>query len=178
MSETAPETPDEVVETAPSEPPATGEDDLGDAGKKALDAERARAKEAEKRAKQLERELAQVRTANLSDAEKAVAEAEQRGAQKAAEQWSQRLVRADFVAAASKRNPDFDAASVLDDLNLSRFVGDDGEPDAAAIAAAVERLIPSGTRRPRGDADQGPRDPSADVPADKLADAVLARRGF
>lgn len=143
-------------ETPPQQPaqntqqqPATGDEPLGEAGTKALQAERARAAEAEKRAKQFERELEQVRTANLSEAEKAVAEAEKRGEQKAAQQWSQRLVRSDFVAAASRRNPEFDASAVLDDLNLSRFVGEDGEPDAKAIAAAVERLVPESSGAPR-----------------------------
>jgi hypothetical protein len=65
-------------------------------------------------------------------------------------------VRSDFVAEAARRNPEFDAAAVLDDLNLSRFITEDGEPDAKAIAKAVERLVP--TAGPRfGNADQGPR---------------------
>lgn len=145
-------------ETAPApdapkdqQSPATG-DDLGEPGKKALESERTRAKDAEKRAKTAERELEQHRQASMSESEKAVAEAEKRGEQKAAQQWSQRLVRSDFVAAASRRNPEFDAASVLDDLNLSRFVGDDGEPDGKAIAAAVDRLVPAaGGRTPSFD---------------------------
>lgn len=149
-------------------PPATG-DDLGESGKKALETERARAKAAEQRAKQFERELEQVRTANLSEAEKAVAEAEKRGELKAAEQWSSRLVRSDFVAAASRRNPEFDAASVLDDLNLSRFLGEDGEPNADAIAKAVERLIP---------ASGGPRLPSFDGGARTTPPASAGMNGL
>jgi hypothetical protein len=34
---------------------------------------------------------------------------------------------------------------VLDDINLARFIGDDGEPDSKAIAASVARLIPEAT---------------------------------
>lgn len=164
-------------EPTPTEPvqndqqqPATGDEPLGDAGVKALEAERARAKEAEKRAKQFERELEQVRTANLSEAEKAVAEAEKRGEQKAAQQWSQRLVRSDFVAAASRRNPEFDASAVLDDLNLGRFVGEDGEPDAKAIAAAVERLVP--------EASSASRPPSFDGGARTTAPASTGMNGL
>lgn len=142
-------------DAAAPEPSAT--DDLGDPGKKALEAERTARKEAEKARKALERELEAVRTANLSEAEKAVAEAEKRGRTAARTEYGQRLVRSDFVAAAARRNPEYDAASVLDDLNLARFLTEDGEPDTEAIAKAVERLVPT-TAGPRfGSADQGPR---------------------
>jgi len=96
-------------------------------------------------------ELDKVRSASLSEAEKAVAEAEKRGRSAAATEFGQRLVRSDFVAAAARRNAEFDAAAVLDDLNLARFVGEDGEPDTAAIGKAVERLVPelsAGSPRP------------------------------
>jgi len=132
-------------------------DDLGDPGKKALEAERAARKEAEKARKALERELEQIRTANLTESEKAVAEAEKRGRIAAMTEFGQRLVRSDFVAAAARRNPDYDAASVLDDLNLARFLTEDGEPDGDAIAKAVERLVPTSNGPKFGNADQGPR---------------------
>lgn len=89
------ELPQAVEEVKPSEPaktetPAT--DDLGENGKKALEAERARARDAEKRAKDLERELDKHRQAAMSEAEKAVAEAEKRGEATAAERYAGRLV--------------------------------------------------------------------------------------
>ena len=133
--------------SAETQPPATG-DELGEAGKKALETERARAKEFEKQAKQFQKELEQHKQASMSEAEKAVAEAEKRGVATATQTFAQRLVRSDFVAAAARVNPEFDAAAVLDDLNLAKFVGEDGEPDAAAIQKAVERLVPAGGSRP------------------------------
>jgi hypothetical protein len=93
-------------------------------------------------------ELKRQRQASMTEAEKAVAEAEQRGRQSAAEQYGQRLVRSDFMAAAARRNPGYDAAGILDDLNLARYVGDDGEPDVKAIEKAVGRLIPAASNTP------------------------------
>jgi hypothetical protein len=163
------------TDPAPAEPtgvqqqePATG-DELGDAGKKALEAERTRAKDAERRAKAAERELEQHRQASMSEAEKAVAEAEKRGAATATAQMAQRLVRSDFIAAASRINPEYDAAAVLDDLNLAKFVGEDGEPDQAAISKAVERLVP-----PAGT----PRLPSFDGGARTTAPASVGMYGL
>lgn len=161
---TAP-SPDPAATTEPTstteQPPATG-DELGDAGKKALEAERTRAKEFEKQAKQLQRELDQQRQASMTEAEKAVAEAEKRGAATASKTFGERLVRSDFTAAAARINPEFDVSAVLDDLNLTKFIGDDGEPESEAIKKAVERLVP-----PAG----GPRPPSFDGGARTTAPA-------
>jgi hypothetical protein len=56
--------------------PATGEAELGEAGKKAIAAERKAAKEATDRAKALEDELTALKAAGLSDSEKAIKAAE------------------------------------------------------------------------------------------------------
>lgn len=152
-----------------TEPQAPATDVLGEAGQKALESERAARKEAEKQAKQFQRELEQVRQASMSEAEKAVAEAEKRGAATATATFAERLVRSDFTAAAARVNPEFDAAAVLDDLNLAKFVGEDGEPDAAAIQKAVERLVP-----PSG----APRPPSFDGGARTTAPASTGMNGL
>lgn len=71
--------------TPPVTPPATGDDQLSDAGRRAIAAERATAEAAEARAKAAEAELQKIREANQSDAEKALtqarreAQAEERG---------------------------------------------------------------------------------------------------
>jgi len=123
--------------------PATGEETLADAGKQALDRMKAERNAATSRAKALERELEQHRKASMTESEKAVAEAVARGRGEATALFAERLVRAEYLAAAAKRNPGFDAAGVLDDLNLARFASEDGEPDSKAIAASVERLVPA-----------------------------------
>jgi hypothetical protein len=88
--------------------------------------------------------IAQLEAASLSDQEKAVA-----AAVKAAQdetraetmrQLGHRLVDAEVKAAASGRGVDVDA--LLEGLDRSRFLGDDLEPDTAAIAQWVERITP------------------------------------
>jgi hypothetical protein len=76
-------------------------------------------------------------------------EAEERGRTAAVTQYGQRLARTEFIAEAAKRNPGFDATSILDDLNLARYIGEDGEPDSKAIAKAAQRLIPEANAAPQ-----------------------------
>lgn len=175
----ADDTPQEsTTEQQPVEAPAT--DDLGDPGKKALETERAARREAEKQRKALERELEKVRTANLSDAEKAVAEAEKRGEANGIRRMAERLVREKFVAHAARRNPDYDASAVLDDLNLGRYLGDDGEPDDDALSGAVARLVPAPASSPRpvGDADLGASKPPLALNGDGIEMALRRKLGI
>ena len=100
--------------------------------------------------------------AAMSDQERAVAEAEQRGAQSAAVKAGARLVKAEFRAAAAGRVETDALAAYLEDVDLSKFLGEDGEPDTKAIEARIGRL--GGTQK-RTDFDGGARTP-ADKPAD------------
>jgi hypothetical protein len=97
-----------------------------------------RAKNDQKRARDLEKQQRE----SMTDAQRALAEAESKGRTAAVTEFGTRLVRTEFDAAAGRRNPDFDTASALEYVDLSKFVGDDGEPDTKAIKAAVERLVP------------------------------------
>lgn len=100
-----------------------------------------RAKENNAKASEFEK----ARKAAMTEAERAVAEAEERGRTTATATFGQRLVKSDFIAEAARRNPGFDATSILDDLNLAKYIGEDGEPDTKEIAKAVARLIPEGS---------------------------------
>jgi len=146
----------------PAEKPATGDDALGDAGKKALDAMKSERNQARSELTALRKELDQFKQAQMSESEKAVAEAEARGRTTAITEFGQRLAAAQFVAEAAKRNPDFDAASVLEDLNLAKYVTEAGEPDGDGLAAVVTRLVPerASNPRPAGDVGLGPRPPA------------------
>jgi hypothetical protein len=115
-----------------------------------------RAKENSAAAKDQERQ----RLAAMTEAERAVAEAEARGRTSALTDFGQRLARSDFVAAAARRNPAWDASAVLDDLNLARYVGEDGEPDSKAIEKAVERLVPEATSTGPPSMDLGAKPPA------------------
>lgn len=88
----------------------------------------------------------QARRAAMTESERAIAEAEERGKSAVRTEFGQRLVRSEFLAEAAKRNPTWDAAAVLEDLNLARYIGEDGEPDSKAIAAAVNRIVPGSTQ--------------------------------
>lgn len=98
-----------------------------------------RAKENQRSAKEFEKQ----QRAAMNDADRALSDAEAKGRTAAATEFGKRLARTEFDAAAARRNPDFDTASALEYVDLTRFVGEDGEPDAKAIKAAVERLVPA-----------------------------------
>lgn len=85
----------------------------------------------------------QARLAAMTEAERTVAEAEARGRTAASTEFGKRLARTEFDALAGRRNPDVDTSAVLEFVDLSRFVGEDGEPDTKAIQQAVERLVPA-----------------------------------
>jgi hypothetical protein len=133
---------------------------LGDAGKAALDRERSARRDAERQAKAAQRELEQLRQQSMSDAEKAVAKAKEEGKAEALTTANGRLVKAEVrVAAAGKIDP----ALAVRLLDLEQFkVDDDGEVDNKAIARAIDQLLKehpnlAANGRPGGSADGGPR---------------------
>ncbi len=139
---------------------------LGDAGKQALDRMKAERDEAKRTAKAATAEMEKSRKAAMSDAEKQVAEAETRGRQSAITEFGQRLARSTFDALAAKRNPEADATDIVDvaRLDMARFLTDEGEPDTAALQAAVDRLVPAPQTGPPSQ-DGGARGTSAKAPS-------------
>lgn len=146
-----------VTETT-TEETATGTDshnDVGDQGKRAIDAMKAERNAAKAEAAALRKESAthQAKLQELQDrdlselqkAQKAAADADARIKDITAKSAA-RVARATFNALAVARNPDADTKSVLEYVDLGRFVDDDGEVDEKAMQAAVNRLIaePSG----------------------------------
>jgi len=134
-------TPDPVPEPAPTSAgddpkPPTAEDIAKLTA--ALDKEREARKKAEKDARDA---LTQARVGMAEDQRKLI-EAEEKGRTDAVKAFGERLARTSWIAEAARRNPSYDAASALEDLNVAKFIGDDGEPDAKAIAASVARLVP------------------------------------
>lgn len=112
----------------------SADDGLAEAGKRAL-AEERRARKA------AETELAKLRKASMTEQERAVAEAKAAGATEAAKASAPRLIKAELRAAAAEAGLPKDALEgFLEYADLSKFAGDDGEPDGKAIAAAVKRL--------------------------------------
>lgn len=128
----------------------TEETGVGDSGKKAIDAfkaernqAKAEAAAARKEAEDSKKALQALQDRDLSElqrAQKAATDADAR-AKEVTSKYGQRLARAHFDALAARRNPDVKTADVLEYVDLSRFVSDDGEVDEKAMQAAVNRLI-------------------------------------
>lgn len=151
---------EQAAEATPAEQPAQAEpEDTTDWKAEARKWE-TRAKENRTAAQELEKRQRE----SMSEAEKAVAEAESRGRTSAITDFGQRLARSDFIAAAARRNPSWNAADVLDDINLSRYVGEDGEPDSKAIEKAVARLVPEPQSSDNGSLDLGIKQTPATAP--------------
>lgn len=94
-------------------------------------------------------ELARLKREGMSEQEAAVAAARAEERVKGGE----RIARSAFLAAAKGRieNP----AEVVEDINLKKYVDDDGEVDDEAIAALVDKLAPkqSGSGKDEDDED-------------------------
>lgn len=73
--------------TPPTTPPAMGAAELGDAGQRAIAAERTRADEAERRAKAAEEQLTKLTEAGQSDHEKAIAQAKREASVEERTRW-------------------------------------------------------------------------------------------
>lgn len=151
---------------APVQESATdaGTEALGDAGKKALDAMKAKWKTAEAESKRVADELAALKAA--AEGKQAEYEAQQRAREvesAALAKADERILKAEIRAAAAAKLAD--PADALRFLDLSEFeVGSDGDVDSAAVNAAIDVLITSkpylaaqGGPRFQGDADAGAR---------------------
>lgn len=94
--------------------------------------------------------------AAMTDTEKAVKEAEDRGRNSAKAETGTRLAAAEFKAAAAGRVDEATLTGFLEYADLTKFVKD-GEPDQGAIAAAITKL---GGSKPAS-FDGGARGPAA-----------------
>ncbi|MFE3657271.1 hypothetical protein [Streptomyces sp. NPDC059165] len=124
--------------------PDTAEADKGTTDWKA-EAEKYRAlqKKWEARAKEnstAAKERDELRKQSMSDQERAVEEASAKARAEERVRLAGKLARQGFLAAAAGRLSN--AASVADDLNLSKYVGEDGEVDEKGLGELVDRLAP------------------------------------
>lgn len=142
-------TPGQTPPAAPVDPaPATGPDDdqdgvaaLSDPGKQALDRMKAARKAAEDRAKAAEAELDKLRTATLSETERAIAEAKAAGASEATAKADARVRRAEVRTAltAAGVNPKLlDIVAKADEFAELK-VADDGEVEGLKDAVSAFR---------------------------------------
>lgn len=157
---------------------------LNEGGKKALIAEREKAKQARDARDAALAKVQEFERAKLSDQERIAADLSD--AQKQAAAFRQRAVRSEVraLAAASFADPD-DAAGALD---LDDFINDAGDIDEQAIRSALDSLLerkphwakpqpPEGPRRPAPDRTQasGANKQRTPDPADEFAGFLKAR---
>lgn len=154
-----------------------GVDELGDAGKKALDRMKAKWKSAEDRAKAAEAAAAAAQAkAEGKEKEFAAAEERRKVEADALAKANERILKAEVRAQATAKLAD--PADALLYLDLSSFeVGDDGDVDADGITAAIDDLLKNKPylsaqgRRFQGSADGGAR---KDATVSQLTKADLA----
>lgn len=187
MSETTAEQTEATEATTEAEKPAetvdavAGEEALGDAGKRALDAMKAERKAAREQAA-TEKARADSLQAKIDgkEAEHAAAEKAREVESAALAKANERILKAEVrVAAAGKLS---DPADALRFLDLSDFeVGSDGEVDADALATAIDDLVKKkpylaaqGGKRFQGTADGGARNESAKSIDQQIAEASAA----
>lgn len=85
-------------------------------------------------------ELDKVRRANMNDTERAVAEAREQATADAARAWAVKLVAAEFRAATAGRVEAAELADVLDTLDLSKFLADDGTVNVDKVNQLAARI--------------------------------------
>lgn len=164
IDETQPDetTPDENTEPVP------GEEALGDAGKKALDAMKERAKTAEKARRDAQSEIDTLK-ADLAAASKrgddveAIQQAVDEKVNAITDGMNRRLIEAEIRAASVGRLTDpADALRYPDVFDISKItVRDDGSVDTSAITEGVDALLKSkpylSAQGQKGSGDGGPR---------------------
>lgn len=167
------ETTEEVVEETTTETTTETTEPSGDDAAKW----KALSRRNEKEAKAARAELEKLRAASMSEQEKAVAEAFDKGKTEAASAIQIERVRDKIEAKAGGKLADpEDAAALLGDL--SRFVQDDGTIDTSGIGKAIDDLVKSkpylSVQPGNGSGEGGPRGQGSRTPStsDPLLDAV------
>lgn len=162
----------EAEETQESGQPA----ELGEAGEKALKAERARAKAAEKKTKELETELEEIKRSQMTDQEKAIAEARAEARAEALAEAGSNIAAAEFKAAAAGRLDDDQLETLLGSLDLKAFLTDD-KVDTDKIATFMDGFAPD-ERRMTSDLGQGARTTSTALNGDPLLRDLKSKLGI
>lgn len=121
-------------------------------------------------------ELDQLKQSSMNDTEKAVAQARAEARTEALREVGGRLAEAAIRVAAAGRNVDVDA--LLEGVDASKFLDDNGDPDTKAIAAWVDRVAPATDEsdnkpNPKRDLGLGPRgQPNAALNSNELEQAL------
>ncbi len=160
-SDPKPEPPDPKPDPKPEPKPEPDPGELGDAGKRALDAEREARKAAERKLRDAEKDRDRLKQQNETDQEKAIREASEAVRGEERQKAHDRILKAEIKARAGTKLADpGDAVRLLD---LSEFpVSDDGEVDEEKIDKAIDKLL---ERKPYLKADAGGATPPGSKPS-------------
>lgn len=88
--------------------------------------------------------LDEIEKASATDLEKAIAKTREETLAEVQRNFGERAAKATLKAQLETRMKPADAAALVEDLSMARFVDADGEVDEDAIAQAVARLAPRG----------------------------------
>lgn len=132
---TPPTTPDPATPPTTPDPKST---ETVDHWKEIARKQEQRAKENAQKAKDYDALVASTAT----EAEKAVKAAKDEGKAEGIRLGATKVAQAEIRAAAAGRPVDVDA--LLEGVDATRFVGDDGEVDRAAIKAWIDKVAPAG----------------------------------
>lgn len=130
--------------------------DTGKGGDSDVEKWKAQSRKHEARAKEnadAARELAELKAANATDSEKAIADAVKKAVAEERSRGAAALARQVFLAGASGRldNP----ADVVEDVNLSKYIDANGDVDEDGLSKLIDRLAPKkGDGTGDGDGDQ------------------------
>lgn len=132
---------DESNEPEGDEDESSEVEGLGDAGKRAIQAERERAAKFEKQLKEAEKLRKQLEEKHATKEEKAIAKAREEGKTEALQAANQRVLKAEvkYAAAGKLRNPSLAWAlleGVRDDL-----MTDDGDVDSGKLDKELKRIL-------------------------------------
>lgn len=125
------------------------------------------------------KELEKLRLTAMTDQERAVAEAKAQGLAEGVRSASSKVVEAEVRAAAKGRVADVDA--LVEVLDPSKFLTDDGEVDRDAINAWVDRFAPQGEQRTKDgfpDLAQGTRSTELALGSDPLTQTLKNKLGI
>lgn len=122
------------------------------------------------------KELETLRKSSMNEQELAVAKAKEEGVSEARSAVAVERAEDAIRFSVGDRLPSADLDDLLDHLNLSKFVTDDGKVDREKVAKYVERVAPAGRRR-APDLGQGARGAGSGSDMNSfLANAIKDRR--
>lgn len=141
-----------------------------------LDRWKADARKHEKRAREnaaASRELQKLQEQNQTESERLAAEAERRGYSKAKVEMSERLAAASIKTALAGLVED--PTVIVDDLNLARYIDEDGEVDESAVKTLKDKYTALLGNKQPAKVSHGKR---SSTPADAKSDDDRAMRDF